>query len=86
MVGSIVVICLVSVAALLKTRSAVLDGTFRNVLAFGVLGLVGFVMAALAARLVHGREPRRTGMVGHPLGPDHGQALPLGEVRRDSFP
>jgi len=51
LVGSIVVICLVSVAALpVDVVRGPWMGTFRNVLAFAVLGLVGFVMAALAAR------------------------------------
>jgi len=51
LVGSIVVISLVSVAALpVDVVRGPWMGTFRNVLAFGVLGLVGFVMAALAAR------------------------------------
>ena len=53
LVGSIVVICLVSVAALpVDVVRGPWMGTFRNVLAFGVLGLVGFVMAALAARFL----------------------------------
>jgi ABC-2 type transport system permease protein len=51
LVGSIVIISLVSVAALpVDVVKGPWMGTFRNVLAFGVLGLVGFVMAALAAR------------------------------------
>ena len=51
LVGSIIVISLVSVAALpVDVVRGPWMGTFRNVLAFGVLGLVGFVMAALAAR------------------------------------
>jgi len=51
LVGSIVVISLVSVAALpVDVVRGPWMGTFRNVLAFAVLGLVGFVMAALAAR------------------------------------
>ena len=51
LVGSIVIISLVSVAALpVDVVRGPWMGTFRNVLAFGVLGLVGFVMAALAAR------------------------------------
>ena len=53
LVGSIVVICLVSVAALpVDVVRGPWMGTFRNVLAFGVLGLVGFVMAGLAARFL----------------------------------
>ena len=53
LVGSIVVICLVSVAALpVDVVRGPWMGTFRNVLAFGVLSLVGFVMAALAARFL----------------------------------
>ena len=51
LVGSIVVISLVSVAALpVDVVRGPWMGTFRNVLAFLVLGLIGFVMAALAAR------------------------------------
>jgi len=51
LVGSIVVISLVSVAALpVDVIRGPFIGTFRNVLAFLVLGLVGFVMAAVAAR------------------------------------
>jgi len=51
LVGSIVVISLVSVAALpVDVVRGPWVGTFRNVLAFLVLGLVGFVMAAVAAR------------------------------------
>jgi len=53
LVGSIVVISLVSVAALpVDVVRGPWMGTFRNVLAFAVLGLVGFVMAALAARFL----------------------------------
>jgi ABC-2 type transport system permease protein len=51
LVGSIVVISLVSVAALpVDVVRGPWVGTFRNVLAFLVLGMVGFVMAAVAAR------------------------------------
>ncbi len=51
LVGSIVVITLVSVAALpVDVVRGPWMGTFRNVLAFLVLGMVGFVMAAVAAR------------------------------------
>ena len=51
LVGSIITICLVSVAALpVDVVRGPWMGTFRNVLAFAVLGLIGFVMAALAAR------------------------------------
>jgi len=53
LVGSIVIISLVSVAALpVDVVRGPWMGTFRNVLAFAVLGLVGFVMAALAARFL----------------------------------
>lgn len=51
LVGSIMVISLVSVAALpVDVVRGPWVGTFRNVLAFLVLGLIGFVMAAVAAR------------------------------------
>jgi ABC-2 type transport system permease protein len=51
LVGSIVVISLVSVSALpVDVVRGPRMGIFRNVLAFLVLGMVGFVMAAVAAR------------------------------------
>lgn len=51
LVGSIVVISLVSVAALLvDVVWGPWMGTFCNVLAFLVLGMVGFVMVAVVAR------------------------------------
>ena len=87
LVGSIVVICLVSVAALpVDVVRGPWMGTFRNVLAFGVLGLVGFVMAALAARFLFTAELRGPGTVGHPLGSDHGKAVLLVEAPSRSPP